>query len=207
MDKQKRLEQYFSRFPGIGPRQAKRFLYHILSQSDSYIKDFIDSIQEIKRDTTRCTMCERIFIIPHHIGTGKQKDLPCNICSSADRDKSTIMVVSRESDLENVERSGAFNGLYFVIGGIIPLMEQEYDNFIRLSKLIRRIKNDIGIREIIISLSLNREGENTKDIIKAEIQKIRNDIKISELGRGLSTGSEIEYADSATIKSALKNKI
>jgi recombination protein RecR len=72
---------------------------------------------------------------------------------------------------------------------------------------LSRIKNDIGIKETIISLSLNREGENTKDIIKAEIQKIRNDIKISELGRGLSTGSEIEYADSATIKSALKNKI
>ena len=94
-----------------------------------------------------------------------------------------------------------------VIGGMIPLMETEYDKYIRLSKLIHRIKTDQNIHEIIISLSLNREGENTASVLRNEIKKINTSIRIYELGRGLSTGSEIEYADASTIESALKNKI
>ena len=204
MEKQKYLEQFFLRFPGIGPRQAKRFVYHLINQSDSYIRDFINSISEMKKSSHRCELCQRLYIDEHNT---KMQTKRCGICSSQDRDIASLMILSKESDLENVEKSSAYKGLYFVIGGMIPLMETEYDKYIRLSKLIHRIKTDQNIHEIIISLSLNREGENTASVLRNEIKKINTSIRIYELGRGLSTGSEIEYADASTIESALKNKI
>lgn len=204
MEKQKYLEQFFLRFPGIGPRQAKRFVYHLINQSDSYIRDFINSISEMKKSSHRCESCQRLYIDEHNT---KMQSKRCGICSSQNRDITSLMILSKESDLENVEKSGAYKGLYFVIGGMIPLMETEYDKYIRLSRLIHRIKTDQNIHEIIISLSLNREGENTASVLRDEIKKINTSIRIYELGRGLSTGSEIEYADTSTIESALKNKI
>ena len=203
MDSINKLIQLFSDFPGIGPRQAKRFVYFLLSRDQSYLKEISRLISELKNNITSCRDCFRFFA-KNHSGS----DI-CSICSDKNRDDSTLMIVSRDIDLENVERSQSFKGKYFILGGTIPILEKMPEKKIRSSELARKLedKKEI-IKEIILATNLNTEGENTADYIIKSIGNIteKNSIKVSKLGRGLSTGTELEYSDSETIINALKNR-
>lgn len=192
MDNLRRLEEIFAHFPGIGPRQAKRFVYHLLNKSPSAVKEFTELVLEVKKSTSECGRCHRFF-------TGRVET--CPICSDASRDKSTIMVVARDSDFETVEKSGAYRGLYFILGGTVPILDKEPEKRIRLKALADRVSKDRPA-EIILSLNATPDGENTAEIVKNRLQGS----KVTILGRGLSTGSELEYVDSDTIRNALKNR-
>jgi recombination protein RecR len=122
-----------------------------------------------------------------------------------------MIIVSRDVDFENIERTKAFNGYYFILGGNLPVLEKNPETKIREKQLLTTIENRIpqGLSEIIIALDYNPEGEHTREYIE---QKLRNNplcttIKITHLGRGLSTGSELEYTDADTIKNALKSRV
>jgi recombination protein RecR len=117
------------------------------------------------------------------------------------------MIVSRDVDFEAIEKSKVYHGYYFVLGGIIPILEKEPEKRVRLKELQARISKG-QFKEVILSLNANAEGEHTADFIRDYIaQNFANkNIKVSVLGRGLSTGTELEYADGETIKSALKNR-
>lgn len=115
------------------------------------------------------------------------------------------MIVPRDADFEAVEKSGSYKGLYFVLGGSLPILEKEPERRIRIKDLDARIKRDTGkIKEIILAMNANAEGENTADFIKEKFKS--EGITFSELGRGLSTGSELEYADPETLKNALLHR-
>jgi recombination protein RecR len=125
------------------------------------------------------------------------------------------MIVARDSDFESVEKSGAYKGLYFILGGTVPIMDKEPEKRIRLKQLIGRItvsEESKGLSEVILSLNTTPDGENTEEIVKRAIESELDmktgtaPIKVSVLGRGLSTGAELEYADQETIKNALKNR-
>ncbi|MFA6554071.1 MAG: toprim domain-containing protein [Candidatus Paceibacterota bacterium] len=213
MDSLHRLEEIFAKFPGIGPRQAKRFVYYILNKSPSSIREFTQLIEEVKKSTLECSMCHRFFTLTSNLLPLNSKSSLCQICSDTSRDQSSLMIVARDSDLETVEKSHAYNGLYFVLGGTIPILDKEPDKRIRLEMLLKRVsavsaptRSDLA--EIILSLNTTPDGENTAQIVKEAIQKVvgAKPIKISVLGRGLSTGAELEYVDGETIKSALKNR-
>jgi recombinational DNA repair protein RecR len=98
--------------------------------------------------------------------------------------------------------------MYFVLGGTIPILDKEPEKRIRLEALLHHIKDHPEVNEIILSLNTTPDGDNTADIVKDALSKVidTNNTKISVLGRGLSTGAELEYADSETIKFALKNR-
>jgi len=132
----------------------------------------------------------------------------CNICTDTSRDSSTLMVVARDSDFETVEKSGAYNGRYFILGGTIPILDKEPEKRIRLELLLKSVASKAGLKEVILSLNTTPDGENTAEIVKEALLKIATNasIKITELGRGLSTGAELEYVDGATIRNALKNR-
>lgn len=202
MENMRRLEEIFARFPGIGPRQAKRFVYHVQSRTPAAVKELSDLIRDVKSSTAECSGCHRFFIDKN----GK-KDL-CNICSEETRDRTRLMVVARDSDLESIEKSGAYKGLYFVLGGTVPILDKEPERRIRLNALMERMaKSKEDIKEVILSMNLTPEGENTADIIKGAIAAQRTGTaKITVLGRGLSTGAELEYVDSDTIRNALENR-
>lgn len=208
MDNLNRLEELFAKFPGIGPRQAKRFVYYLLNKSPSYIRDFTQLIEEVKKTTDECIQCHRIFVSKSNQKSSDKKI--CSICLEGSRDQSILMIVSRDSDFETVEKSGAYKGLYFILGGTVPILDKEPDKRIRLEKLLQYV-SDTKIhkfKEIIISLNITPDGEHTTNIIKEALQKISTDssLKISVLGRGLSTGAELEYVDGDTIKNALQNR-
>ncbi len=195
-----KLAELFKSFPGIGPRQARRFVYYLLSRNGGYSEELTRAIQNLKKEIIQCDRCQRYFVHPEQsrrVGT-------CRICSDETRDNSLLMVVPRDVDLEAVEKSDSYTGYYFVLGGAIPLLDKEPEKRIRLRELEARIKGDTNIKEVILAMNVNLDGEHTGEFIKEKFKSLP--LTFSALGRGLSTGAELEYADPETLKSALKNR-
>lgn len=201
MTKLEKLIAYFERFPGVGSRQAKRFAQHLLTEDDEMLKDFSSLIATIKDTVVSCESCFRFFA---KNGVGNL----CSICATPGRDHTRLMVVEQDSDVQAVERSGTYDGLYFVLGGTVPLLDQESTKKLRggaLKRIVEDRKDELA--EIILGFAVNPDGENTGRFVESILKDILNKkTKISQLGRGLSTGSELEYADPETIKNALQNR-
>ena len=219
MDTIEKLTEIFKSFPGIGPRQAKRFVYFLLTRNKNYIKEFTTLVEELEKEIQICQECYRYFT------KGKQTVSLCNICNSKNRDLDSLMIVARDIDLENIEKSHSFNGKYFVLGGTVPILDKNPETRVRLRELLNTIENKanpqttpaperhpslekVGLKEIILGFSINPESEYTADFIIQSLNPLitKYNLKISHLGRGLSTGTELEYSDSDTIKNALKNR-
>ena len=117
-----------------------------------------------------------------------------------------LLVVPRDVDLEAVEKSGSYAGRYFVLGGVVPLLDKEPEKRIRSKELAVRIKKGLenGLKEIILAMNANQDGEHTAEFIKEKYQGLP--LIFSTLGRGLSTGAELEYADPETLKNALLHR-
>jgi len=198
-----RLTEHFGRFPGIGPRQAKRFVYFLLTRDHRTLDDIARLIQELKREVHHCEMCFRYF-------TGRERAL-CDVCSDAHRTADTLMVVEKDVDFENIERSGVYDGKYFILGGSVPVLEKEPEKRVRSRELLTRMNKELSsgnFKELILALSATPEGDSTERYLKECLAPLQADypFKISHLGRGLSTGTELEYSDSDTIRNALENR-
>ena len=201
-----KLAELFKEFPGIGPRQAKRFVYYLLSRNNGYLDNLSKMVMELKREIKNCPSCFRFY--PNDVA----KSPFCSVCRDKNRDKTSLLLVARDVDLEAIEKSHSYAGYYFVLGGTVPILEKEPEKKIRIKELVERVRRggraDEGLKEIIIATSVNPEGENTADYIAKYLSPLLNElsIRVSVLGRGLSTGTELEYSDSDTIKNALKNR-
>jgi len=214
-----KLTEIFRDFPGIGPRQAKRFVYFLLTRNKSYLKEFTSLVNELQGEIQICRECFQYFT------KNKNPSGICEICSSKNRDENVLMIVARDIDLENIEKSHSFNGRYFVLGGTVPILDKNPENRIHIKELLATIEKKANtktspaserdlslekerLREIILGFSLNPESEYTANFIIEALKPLttKYNLKISHLGRGLSTGTELEYSDADTIKNALKNR-
>jgi recombination protein RecR len=205
MNSIQKLTEYFADFPGIGPRQAKRFVYYLLTRSQSHIDEIARVMSTLKSQVRICESCYRFF------QSENANTKLCDICSNQNRDHSLLVIVSRDVDLENIERAHVHNGLYFVLGGSVPILDKNPEERIRTRELMQAVKSRAEknvLKEIILALNATPEGENTSDYLESILreQTSQHAIKISHLGRGISTGTELEYSDSETIKNALKNR-
>ncbi len=193
-----KLKECFEHFPGIGPRQAKRFVYWLLAQEPTFIKNFGELLLVLKSDAKQCNQCFRFFASSE-----------CRFCNDINRDNSRILVVEKDTDLENIEKAGVYNGYYFVLGDIIPLGQTISKN-IRLKELFNRVRQDSekGLKEIILAFSATAEGDNTTRYLEKILEPLvkKYSLKLSAFGRGLSTGTELEYIDRDTLKNALENR-
>ncbi len=198
-----RLTELFQRFPGIGPRQAQRFVFHLLKENPEYIDSLSSLIRDVRSSVRECDRCFRFF-------TKKNGETTCSICTDPTRDVSLMLIVERDADIAPIERSKTYSGLYFVLGGTIPLLDQEHAAKTRGPALKAKVEERLteGLKEVILAFSVNPDGENTARYVEAQLAPYTEagKVTISVLGRGLSTGSELEYADSETIKNALKNR-
>jgi len=195
-----KLASLFNEFPGIGPRQAKRFVYFLLRQSPTFLNDLAEKISEIKQNIKICSSCFR-----YYTASGSM----CNICSDPSRSDNVLIVVEKDVDIDAIEKSGIHEGFYFVLGGSVPILDKEPERKVRIFELKEKIKKyGNKIKEIILATSLTPEGENTSEYIFSSLSDLQKEFsfKISHLGRGLSTGTEIEYSDKDTIKEAFKNR-
>lgn len=203
MDAINKLEKIFAEFPGIGPRQAKRFVYFLLSRNQGFIDELTSLLPELRKQISVCRSCFRFF--PRRNGG----DL-CQICSDNGRDKSSLLIVARDIDLDAIEKSRMYHGKYFVLGGTVPILEERPETRIRLRELIATVKTSAenGLKEIIIAMNATADGEHTHHVLMENLEAITSTagIKISALGRGLSTGTELEYSDNDTIRNALENR-
>lgn len=202
MDTIEKLTEIFKEFPGIGERQAKRFVYFLMSKNNAYVDNMLLLVKDLKKEITQCEKCFRFFIVKKH------NENTCDICENPHTDQSTLLVIEKDSDLESVRKSRTYHGKYFVFGGLGPIVEKNTKSVIRINELVNKIKKEKGLKEIILAFSLNPQGEHTDLYVRNQIKNIteENNIKISSLGRGLSTGTELEYSDNETIKNALKNR-
>ena len=199
-----KLVTYFENFPGIGARQARRFAFHILTMTPEETKEFSALVSGLQNSVAECASCRRFFA-----QNDGRSDI-CELCASPARDHGKLLVVERDTDIRSIERSGVYDGLYFVLGGTVPLLDSRENKKLRGGGLKRVIEArlDAGLNEVILGFSVNPDGENTGRFIESIIREIdgADKLKVSHLGRGLSTGSELEYADPETLKNALQNR-
>ncbi|HUO50548.1 MAG TPA: toprim domain-containing protein [Candidatus Paceibacterota bacterium] len=193
-----RLTELFEKFPGIGPRQAQRFVQFLLRSSPAARREMVDAIQHLGGSVHQCQSCMRFFA-----GEGKI----CSICSNDARDRAQLAIVASDADLSALERSGTYRGMYFVLGGTVSLASEKMTG-LRTKELLASIpaRAKTGLNEIILAFPANPEGDATATRLREEIAAQYPVLEITTLGRGLSTGSELEYADPETLKSALENR-
>lgn len=205
MDIVDKLAEYFAYFPGIGERQSKRFVYFLLSSNPHYVEELSKMLLELKKEILQCEECFRFFNTKNYHG-GKI----CDICASPNVDTTLLMIIEKDSDLESIKKSRFYNGKYFVLGGLVPIVEKSTPKKIRIEELKNKIKEQSknGLKEVVLAFSLNPQGEHTDMYLRNQLGGILEtlDITITSLGRGLSTGTELEYSDNDTIKNALKNR-
>jgi recombination protein RecR len=203
MDSIDKLTEIFKQFPGIGDRQARRFVYFLMGRNGDYSQNLSKLILELKKEVAQCNECYRFFLIKN------DKDKTCEICSDVHVDSSELMIVEKDSDLESVAKSRVYQGKYFILGGLVPIVEKTTKSRVRINELKEKIKkNGKELKEVILAFSLNPQGDHTDQYVREQLKEVTEPlgIKISSLGRGLSTGTELEYSDNDTLKNALKNR-
>lgn len=225
------LVDQLSKLPEIGPRAATRLSFFLLNQPDQYLKDLSEAIAEIKKQTKVCQNCfnltsdtpppppldkKKTNISPPLNIRGGWEGL-CNICADTRRDKNTICVVEDILDIIPIERTKQYNGLYHVLGGLIAPLDGITPEKLHIQELVGRVKkiqlqntrlshsdegeNKRGGVEIIIALNPTTEGDTTTLYLERVLKPLN--VKITRLARGLSTGSDLEYADETTLINAL----
>jgi len=184
-----KLVDLFIKFPTVGRRTAQRFAFYLIKSDQSEVNNLLEAIKNLKNKIKLCDWCGKSYEIE------EQNNGLCAICSNSQRDKAVICVIEKEVDLETIEKTGQYKGLYF----IWDTNNEEQ----QLKKLIVRIKKE-AIKEIILALDPTMEGRQLALKIQRSLETIA--VKLTQLGRGLPVGGEIEYADQETITSALEGR-
>ncbi len=190
------LVNKFMKFPGIGPRQARRFVYFLLAQDRIFRTDFIKTLEGLNAQAKQCSRCAYFFV------GGLNQNLLCGRCQSPDTDKSILMIVEKDMDIDNIVKTGTYKGSFFVLGS---LKNKTLKRLGLLKKIITKEGQTSQLKEIIIAFSASTDGDQMDHLLKIELKPLalKHNLKLSSLGRGLSTGVELEYSDAETIASAL----
>ncbi|MFA6353869.1 MAG: toprim domain-containing protein [Candidatus Paceibacterota bacterium] len=206
MDIIEKLTEIFKEFPGIGERQAKRFVYFLMSRTGAYNENLSSLILDLKKEVAQCKECFRFFIVENNKKI--QASAICEICGNPHVDSSILMVVEKDSDLESIKKSKVYHGKYFILGGLVPIVEKNTKSRVRIEELKKKISSSKNLKEVILAFSISPQGDHTDSYIREQLKDVAEklDIKISSLGKGLSTGTELEYSDNDTLKNALKNR-
>jgi recombination protein RecR len=195
-----RLTKLFMRFPGIGERQARRFAYFVLTQPQSYVQTLSQMLVTARGHAHTCTRCHRIY---------EGDPGMCSICSNPLRDQSIIVTVEKSSDIDSFAKT-EYNGLFFVLGGLIPIMQKDIVEGTNAHHLVQRAKEETSqgvLKEIILAFPLTPNGEHTDEAIRELLaESTAQGLLVTSLGRGLSTGAELEYADAASLSASLKKR-
>lgn len=196
--KLEKLIELFIRFPGIGARQAARFAYYLVDEDVAIRRDLIAAITGL--DTIRrCPDCFRVL----------EEGAHCLSCSDAGRDSAKLAILEKDINYDAVERTGLYDGHYFILGGALSEFgEASAHHRLRFRLLYERIKKTPAIQEIILALNATPEGYFTARYIEKILEPLKKErtLKITRLGRGISTGAEIEYLNRDTLKDALDNR-
>ena len=195
-DSLKQLIDTLGELPSIGPRQATRLAFYLIHQGLGTIDGLARNLDNLKK----IKICERCFFI--HDNTGKR----CNICMNTARDDRAVMLLEKETDLLSMEKTGKWNGKYFIIGPIAKTGVLEEWQKLRLQSFQNMVQKEFSgqLDEIILALNPTSVGDWNAGLLAKELAPFAK--KISRLGRGLPTGGEIEFADDETLGGALERR-
>ncbi len=180
------------RLPGVGPKSAQRIAFYLLQADEDQAKRLAEVLTEVKERVRFCEQC----------GNVAEAQL-CNICRDPRRSKASICVVEESKDVQAIERTREFKGLYHVLGGAISPIEGIGPDNLRIKELVSRLA-DPDIKEIIIATDPNLEGEATATYLTRMLSPMG--ITISRLASGLPVGGDLEYADEITLGRAFEGR-
>lgn len=186
------LIECYKKLPGIGEKNAERLAFATLELDDEIIEVFSNSIKNIKSKTKNCLICNNL-----------SEEDQCTICSDESRNKKIICVVENTKNLVIFEKTGAFNGVYHVLGGLISPLDGINPEDINLEKLFKRVEEEL-IEEIILALKPSVEGETTALYIQKKLQNKK--VKVTKIAYGVPMGTDMEYIDAMTLEIALSNR-
>lgn len=187
-----RLIEAFHRLPGIGPKSAQRLAYHVLRAPEEEATDLADALVEVKRSVVLCERCQNLT-----------DTNPCRICLDTGRDRTIVCVVEEPLDVQAIERTGGYGGLYHVLHGVISPSDGVGPEELKIAELLTRIRDvDTDVNEVIVATNPNLEGEATSMYLARLLQPLG--LKVTRLARGLPAGADLEYADDVTLGRALE---
>jgi recombination protein RecR len=195
-DKIQKLVEHFTKLPGVGPRQATRLVLAMVDWDKSELQEFAESIGKLRDGNMFCVECFNFADADK-----------CSICTSVRRDKTRIAVLEKVTDLEAMEKTGVFNGVYHVLGGSISPAGGKLPENLTIAALvdrIRKLKKLTPDIEVILATNPNTYGETTALYLEDALKPLK--ITVTRLARGLASGSSVEYADEITLANAFKHR-
>tara|TARA_B100000123_G_scaffold231381_1_gene181076 strand:- start:348 stop:965 length:618 start_codon:yes stop_codon:yes gene_type:complete len=178
----------FSKMPGLGPRSAQRLVFHLIKKREIILNQLILSLENLNNKIKYCEICGNVTL-----------DTMCEVCSDKSRDNGLVCVVEDISDLWAMNRSGAFNGVFHVLGGLLSPIEGIGPEELKISTLSQRVASG-SVKEIVLALGATITGQTTANYIFQELEKYS--IKITSLAQGVPVGGELDYLDDSTIVAA-----
>lgn len=187
-----KLIDKFASLPGIGRKSAQRLAFHILSLPEGEAEEFASVILEARSNVHSCPICQNLT----------DAEI-CGVCSDARRDKSTVCVVAEPRDVASLERSREFGGVYHVLHGVLSPVSRIGPDDLRIRELLTRVAEG-EIEEIIMATNPDTEGDATAMYIARLLKPF--DVKVTRLAYGIPVGSNLEFADDATLVRALEGR-
>ncbi len=185
----------FERLPGIGPKTAQRLSFYLLHVPQGELDRFAASVQNLRKGTVICSICFSI-----------DETDPCSVCTDPRRDQSIVCVVEQALDVLALEKNGKYHGVYHVLHGRIDPLNNIGPDEIRIGELLKRVREETKVKEIILATNPTMEGEATAMFLAKQLKTLNLDLTITRIGRGLPTGADLEYADPTTLERAMEGR-
>lgn len=190
-----KLIEELSLLPGVGPRTAERYAYHILRQDTNKAARLSAAIDNLHQNVKNCPVTFALI--------DESQDLSA-LYDDPRRDKQQVAVVEDPFDVISIEKTGKYHGTYHVLGGVLSPIDGITPESLHINELVERIKKD-NVNELILATNASVEGESTAIYLQKKLENHKN-LKISRLARGLPVGIDLEYADQITLSRALEGR-
>ena len=185
--------EQLARLPGMGRKSAQRIAMHLLKQDDEQVFLLSECIARLKKEIATCSVC---YNITDHD--------PCPVCRSDKRNNGVVCIVEEPKDVLVIERTREFQGRYHVLGGVISPLQQIGPSELRINELVGRIRDGEGIRELILALNPDAEGEATGYYINKLVQPMG--VQVTRIAHGIPMGTDLEFIDDATLTRAFAGR-
>ncbi len=187
-----RLIQLLAKVPGLGPRSARRAALHLIKKKDQLLVPLAASMVEAVDKVRVCSTCGNVDSVD-----------PCTTCTDPRRDAATIIVVEDVADLWALERSGALNARYHVLGGTLSPLDGIGPDDLTISQLVSRVAEG-EVKEVILAVNATVDGQTTAHYITDRLAGFET--RVTRLAHGVPVGGELDYLDEGTIAAALKSR-
>ncbi len=188
-----RAIEALAKMPGMGRKSAQRMAMHLIKQPEAQVEALAEALLSLKRNIKHCSVCFNIT-----------DEDPCRICTNDKRDHGLVCVVEETKDVYAVEKTNQFRGLYHVLGGVISPLDRIGPSDLRIRELVERVGKDDRIKEVILALNPDAEGEATSFYIQRLLQPFG--INVTRIAQGIPMGTELEFIDEATLGRALSGR-